>query len=364
MQCFAGSKLILPSLLDVNSTIRHRARCRRHQTIQAGATRGEIADVAKLQGEYLTTRAASDAPDLLQGLLAACVAAPGNSMRLVVPDEGIRKDLHPFLIPLCVDEANNTPVGLLRWPTPPADFDLPVVRATRRYDGFQLELLARSAKDYIARTMATADASGNSEWFEQIMELGDLEADAIYKKGDVDASGFGLEKFLVLRIGPFPDVYEGLAEFHAARGDSQSALITMERACQAFPGWARSHCYHARLLSRLNRPLEARDAARFSLQMPLWTMNDNVQEIAELAGYQDPSSLPKIYRGLAEDERKGEIHEGKKPEQVALDRAAFLLDSVVARSISESSTWRSVREELALRYKEARMPEIARLVEA
>mmetsp|Transcript_3555 Transcript_3555/g.6739 ORF Transcript_3555/g.6739 Transcript_3555/m.6739 type:complete len:383 (-) Transcript_3555:2739-3887(-) len=331
----------------------------------------DIISFSRAQRDYLEQVAAWDAPPLLEGLVAALASEPGQDVRLVIPDEGVRSTLHPFFIPLGEviphqgdeEDDNSYQIGYLRWPTPPEGFELPVVRTSRK--GTQIALLASSTKAFLGRVLARADSSGNEQWFENIVRFGNLDESwvdqELYRKGAVNDSGFGLEQFLILNLGPsFPDVYEGLASFHEAKGDPKSALITMERAGQAFPGWARSHCFRARMLQRMGRDSEARDAARFSLQLPLWTLNDDVEYIARLAGYEEPASLGKIYRNLARDERLEEIQGGKRPEQVALDRAAYLLDAVIANSLDLS--WKQVRDELVKRYNEARMPEIARFV--
>lgn len=140
------------------------------------------------------------------------------------------------------------------------------------------------------------------------------------------------------------------------QGDYQSALVCAERAGTAFPGWGRGHAFHARLLVRGERMLEARDAARFSLQLPLWTLYDNLDEISALAGYEDPSSLEKIFARLASDERIEEITQGKPPEQVALDRAAYLLDYSFAK---KSKDLMEMKKQLADLYEEGKVDDVS-----
>jgi hypothetical protein len=224
-----------------------------------------------------------------------------------------------------------------------------------------IELLAPSCKQFVTRALATADFGGRAETSASIRQKCSLALS--YQDGDVDRAGYGLERFLLIHVGPFPDVYEGLARFHLAKGDEQSGLVTCERAARVFPGWGRAHVFHANVLSELGRPAEARDAARFGLQMPLWTLGgrEAVQSLARVAGYVDESSLGKIYRRLFEDRREGEIAEGKAPAQVALDRAAYLLDFGIAEGIK--SAWDDeIREELSELYREAGLPDVATFV--
>lgn len=268
-----------------------------------------------------------------------------------------RRGLHPFLVP--VSRAPSGAVtGLLRWPTMPDSMEMPLARATP--DALGLTLLAPSALAHVRRVHAAADYAGRTDAAAAIRRF--VPKDAC-KAGEVEASGAGtLERFLVMKVAAFPDVYRGLAEFHAAKGDTESALVTCERANVLFPGWAGPHVFYARVLSKAGRDMEARDAARFALQMPLWTMGslDELKEMGRLAGYVDDSSLEKIYQRLFEDRRENEVQEGKKPEQVALDRAAYYLDWAMTRG---ETSWDDVDlERLAELYDEAGMGDIATFV--
>lgn len=231
---------------------------------------------------------------------------------------------------------------------------LPVVK-TSSHEPY-LTLLATSAAGYVTRALASADFSGRTEEAHGIRKCGGDRLS--YRDGEVDESGMGLEHYLLLKTGPFPDIYESLARFHLAKGDVQSALVTCERAAGIFPGWGRAHVFHAQVLQELGRKMESRDAARFALQMPLWTLGGEVREVGRMAGYEEDESLRRIYRRLYEDERKEDLKEGKAPEQVALDRAAFLLDLCVV----EGGKWEAVRERLAELYQQGGMEEFATFV--
>jgi hypothetical protein len=294
-------------------------------------------------------------PAYLDGVLHILANIQGETTLL----PGDRQGLHPFLIPLTRSNSTGAVTGLLRWPTPPPSMEVPVVRSIPNDLG--LELLAPSCKQFVTRALASADFGGKSDTASSIRHGCSLAL--AYQDGDVDKAGYGLERFLLMNVGPFPDVYEGLARFHLAKGDDKSGLVTCERAATVFPGWGRAHVFHSQVLTELGREAEARDAARFGLQMPLWTLGNRsaVRVLERIAGYVDESSLGKIYRRLFEDLRKNEIAEGKAPEQVALDRAAYLLDLGVAEG---SSTWDdSVREQLAELYREAGLPDVATFVQ-
>lgn len=267
-----------------------------------------------------------------------------------------RGGLHPFLVPLTRTQSGET-TGFLRWPTAPDTMEMPIVRTVP--NSLALNLVAPSATALVARAHASADYAGRVDEAEAIRTLSP-EAELV--AGEVMRSEMPLERFLVLRVGKFPDVFEGLAEFHLAKGDESSALVTCERANTLFPGWASPHVFHTLVLKRLGRECEMRDAARFTLQMPLWTMGGTAQvrEMGRLAGYADDSSLEKIYQRLFEDKREKEVQEGKAPQQVALDRAAYFLDWMVARG---ERSWEDVDlEKLAELYDEANLGDVATFV--
>uniref|UniRef100_A0A7S3EKV4 Uncharacterized protein n=1 Tax=Rhodosorus marinus TaxID=101924 RepID=A0A7S3EKV4_9RHOD len=299
---------------------------------------------AAVFSEYLEDVANLKAPKYLRSLLDV-LEAKGEK----IGDPSKRAGLHPFLIPISSDEEGTT--GFLRWPTPPPDMEVPIVRNAKGEMG--LTLLSTGAENFIKRHMAELDSAAKPADVSVPEELQIAE-------GEVESLGFGLERYVILKIGPFPDIYEGLTRFHEIKGDMQSALVCAERSGVAFPGWARGHCFHARLLQRFNRNSEARDAARYALQLPLWTLGDSLQEMGQIAGYQDETSLQKIFKRLAEDERENEIKDGKPKEQVALDRAAYLMDYTYAAG----GSWDEIKDELAALYNEGMVTDSASFLKA
>lgn len=302
---------------------------------------------------YLRDVAKIGAPPYLDALLHSLLRKEGTE--LVQPSN--RENLHPFLIPLAKDTETNVLTGLLRWPTPPDNMEIPVVQ-TQQND-LSLTLLSPSSKAHLTRAIASADFAADKDTAAELRAASSLAL--AYQDGDADASGLGLERFLLIKVGPFPDLYEGLAQYHRAKGDDQSALISCERAAQMHPGWGRAHAFHAGVLKDMGRENESRDAARFCLQMPLWTIGhrDDVAKMGSFSGYKDDTSLGKIYRRLYEDKREGEIVEGKAPQQVALDRAAYLLDVCVAEGWDN---WETAKDPLAGLYDEAGLHDVATFI--
>lgn len=320
------------------------------------ASAGAVEQVKEVE-RYLSMIAKTERPPYLDALIHVLSSAPGA--QATAPSA--RHNLHPFFIPLTYNTDEKRTTGLLRWPTPPEDLPMPVVSCCA--DDPCLILLSSSARAHVTRALVEADTTGNDDRRDEIRSSSSLAL--AYQNGDANKSGLGVEQFLTMLTGGFPDVYEGLVRFHLAKGDESAALVTCERASRGQIGWGRSNAFHAEILQELGRESEASDAARFCLQMPLWTIGSvqKVRDMGKLAGYQDAESLGKIYRRLFEDGRAEEIAEGKAPQQVALDRAAWLLDLCVAeRSGGLSEGWEEVRERLAELYDEAGLNDVATFV--
>lgn len=237
------------------------------------------------------------------------------------PDDS-REGLCPLLEPLTRDAGGTT--ALLRWPTPLKDMPVPVVRQV----GHGVRLLAASAEQFLHRVAVMREQSGS-----------DPGLDQVYVPGSVAASKLPPHAYLLLKVGGLPEPYEALALRHEEKGDLTAASVTLDRLAGLFPDWGRYHALRAELFGRLERPEEARDAARAAMAQPLWTMGAPVDEVASLAGV---VATPERYREL-----DGPI----------LDRAAHLLDAAFL-----DQDWDAVRQPLAALYQEAGLADVADFV--
>jgi len=245
---------------------RIRGRCDRHRssggdvvhsrrTLRAVST---VPNSSEYERYLKNVAIVKNMPVCLQGLLHVLVTS-GESA--VSPSE--RRGMHPFLIPLTRDEKSGSVTGLLRWPTAPDTMELPVVRTIP--GSLSLSLISPNATAHITRAHAAADDSGATEYAESIRAVSPA---AELVAGCVSRSGMPLERYVVLRVGPFPDVYYDLANFHLAKGDTSSALVTCERANTLFPGWASPHVFYARILQSLGRHAECRDCGLWEKVAP------------------------------------------------------------------------------------------------
>lgn len=181
-----------------------------------------------------------------------------------------------------------------------------------------------------------------------------------------------MDKYVLLRVGPFPDIYESLAQGHARKGDESSALISAEAANNKISGFASSFLFYAKLLNSLpNRSEEARDAARMCLRMPLPSIGLTTEEFRQVAilsrAAEDSDSDEEVMAKLQAMYEKMRQHENDdprssnndmSPEQRAMEAANYLLDTVAMTG----SKWSEARPKLAEIYKSVGRDDMASFV--
>jgi hypothetical protein len=184
---------------------------------------------------------------------------------------------------------------------------------------------------------------------------------------------YGVDKFVLLRVGPFPDIYESLALGHAKKSDESSALIAAEASNGKISGFSSTFLFYAKLLSSFpNRNEESRDAARMCLRMPLPTIGltmDEFRDVAILGQIADPSDsdevlltkLQTMYENMRERETNDPRSSGNNdmtPGQRALHEANYILDMTALTG----SKWSAVRSKLAKIYKSVGRDDMGKFV--
>jgi hypothetical protein len=181
---------------------------------------------------------------------------------------------------------------------------------------------------------------------------------------------YGTDKYVLLRVGPFADIYEKLALAHAEKGDESSSLISAEAASNKIQGFGSTFLFYAKLLDSFNREEEARDAARICLRLPLPSIGmstEDFREIAVLGKIADTSdSTPEVmaklqsfYEKIRQRDRDDfQSNQGKTPETMAIDEANYLIDTVALTG----GSWSEVRPKLAEIYKSVDLDDMAEFV--
>jgi len=286
------------------------------------------------------------------------------------------KDLHPHLLPLARSQSTGNVICALRrayaddagYDSPSLASPWPIVESAVGLPG--MRLLSLNSEHLMRRICADADANLEGDDAQRILELyndglgsGSLGAmDAPYEMGSVEKLGYGLEKYVLLRVGPFPDLYETMANQHLSRGDEESSLIAAEASNGKFGGFGSTFAFYAKLLSSLpNREEECRDAARMCVRMPLPSMGLTVSDFAtvsKMAQYADAADntetalqkLRDMYEKIREHEQD-ENNGDKSVKQTAMEDANYLLDIACLTG----QKYGEVREEIANIYRSAGM---------
>ena len=302
---------------------------------------------------YLTENACVKPPPELGGLVGLLLS---RGEEVYAP--GTDASLHPLLVPLTKSPADGEVTGLLRWPG--ATEQLPVVRT----NGTQIDLLALRADQYVHREAILAGSDGTAEK-DDLVALAEELVPAWDPESAANAPG-GLDGLLLTRVGPFAASYERLALGHLAKGSEQAALIACERSQALFPAWGRPFAFHARMLKSIGRHEEARDVARHALSLPLWTLSpmplEEVIELSQTTAADVSATLRLKADGqlTPEELQKNNGMDKRTPQEIAKERASFLLDLVVAQP--DGYSYSGCREELAQLYTEAGMSALAGFV--
>lgn len=291
--------------------------------------------------------------------------------------------LHPHLYPIARSKkSGNFVCALRRAYADDAEYESssnspwPIVEA--KLNGPGMKLLALNSEHLMRRIACEADDAGEGDevihTYNEGLGQGMLREsglDSPYEAGSVAKLGYGVEKYALLRVGPFPDLYESMAYQHSAKGDEASSLIAAETANGKFTGFGSTFAFYAKLLSTFpNREEESKDAARVCLRLPIPSAGleeADLAEISRLAGFADEedstteaiAKMQVMYEKVRKHEQEDEqASGGKTPEQVAIDEANYLLDTVALTG----GKWDEIRPKLGVIYSSAGRTDMAKFV--
>lgn len=225
--------------------------------------------------QYLENVAKFQIPKRLNTLLQI-LELEGN--QIVSPHA--REGLNPFLIPLAKQPTRNNLLCYLRWPTQKVEMELQIVETNE----VGVNLVSLSTDKLCLRKAIEADYYAKS-YAQEVIDLVNKDGH-MYKSGDYisffsslknqptteEGRRLILDRFILTKVGAFPDCYERLAQEFLEKKNEVSALVTCERAVNVFYGWGHPITFHVNILQKIGRKEEARDTARSSLHAPKWTL--------------------------------------------------------------------------------------------
>jgi hypothetical protein len=384
-----------------------------------------VDECVQLHEEFMSTVAKVEPPKRLKSLL---------EMTEMVGDELVspraREGLNPFLIPISKSKVDGSLTCFIRWPTQKEGMELQLVKTTET----GIELQALSTDMYCHRLAVELDFNGAATAAQAVENLN--KDGQLYTIGDfmpfLKSGKFPsitqedltlvLDRYLLTKVGAFPDSYERLAMNFFMTGDKISALVTCERAVSLFYSWGHPIHFHTKMLKRVGRDMESKDSARGAMGMPMWTIArskevcvgetgtcslllyshkaigtygvlssdlccnasnrsrilctthntqrtthntqhtmQDLEEAATLAGFSSTKILAEMHAFRVVDAREKDIAEGLSPIQVTLDQAAHLMDAVALGGVEGG--WDTARVEISKRYRDSGYPEMADFID-
>jgi hypothetical protein len=220
-----------------------------------------------------------------------------------------RAGLNPFLIPISKNKEDNSMTCFIRWPTQKRDMDLQIVKTTES----GVRLYSLSADHYCHRIAVELDFLGSEKATKAIDLLnidGELYTAGRYLSllqsgkfpiGTESELRLVLDRYLLTKVGAFPDCYERLATNFANNGDATSALITCERSTSVFYSWGHAIHSQTKMMRSLGRHLESKESARASMAAPKWTLGGSkeVRDRTQGGCQRILRPLPALYRYLS-----------------------------------------------------------------
>uniref|UniRef100_A0A7N0V872 Uncharacterized protein n=2 Tax=Kalanchoe fedtschenkoi TaxID=63787 RepID=A0A7N0V872_KALFE len=267
---------------------------------------------------------------------------------------GSRQGFIPIVVPLTRNNSGAV-TALLRWPTAPLGLEMPVVEVRKH----GIWILAKDVDHYIHRILVEEDVNSSLKSKPELFEVSTGFGKNFYKKGDFAKSQISnIDDYLLRKVGLFPDVLERKVMHYYEKGDHISALVTADfyTKKEHFPGIGRPFVFNAEVLLKFGRGLEAKDAARGALKSPWWTLGCQYQEVAGVAQWDD-EPIENIKKMMSKEKMQEDLSNGKSPEQIAIDEAAFLLDLA-----SVEGNWDQYTEQIVECYEKAGLHDIARFV--
>ena len=277
-----------------------------------------------------------------------------------------RNGLHPLVVPLASDTRGTHVIGLLHWPS--KDAGCMVVSAQRQTKGKQVDaetLWLRplgTVAQFARRAAVEADAAGSSSDFavKVIDAAATVAADtgsAVYAAGELAESRLRLPQFLLMRVGPFADVWEEVVRGQLAKGDTTAALIAGERNSSLNRGWGCCMYAQSTVMAELGRDEEQRDLALAALEAPFWTLGAPVRQVLEAAKLSHIEDVRTLMRVMEDQVRTQQGAPPRTAHELALLRALDAMDDVVRCE----GSWDESRATVAAALEDAGLTDAARV---
>jgi len=281
-------------------------------------------------------------------------------------------DLHPFLLPLATKGALDDDIEvaglLIRTPNgvalQPHSYQVAcqLPRKSKR-----LSLLAPDVSKYIAKRAEEANFL-NTAKDAPVIEATKDAYDVKFQGADRTA----FDKWLLLEVGAFPEVYKNLAMEHINGGDPSTGLVIADTMRDAFgSAWGFPHAFVTKVMRENMNSLSFQDAKSevqtrdmeadhsavrcFTCGYPLWTLDEDDYELKDLLVEAKMERLGSVddlrvfYLRRTTDEQRAAVRTGSiSLGCAAMARAQALMDATCCGHKS----YEGIREQLRDIYEE------------
>ena len=278
-----------------------------------------------------------------------------------------RAGLHPLVVPLANTESGEV-LGLVRWPA--QDGGLTIVRTRSQAGHADVDVTSLSLQpcgspaQFARRAAVEADMATEDKLSASIMSAATeatIEAGGEpYVAGEFASTRLGANQFMLMRVGPFADVWESIARGQMEKGDETAALVAAERASSLNPGWGRCVYLQSVLMGSLGRSEEQRDLALSALEAPFWTLGSPLREVLGAAQLSHVEDLRGLVRAMEDKVREQQNAPPRTAEELAFLRALDALDEVVRTE----GLWDDARPVVAAELRKAGLHDAAAIADA
>jgi hypothetical protein len=300
-----------------------------------------------------------------------CKQANGDIQGISLPNS-VSASLHPYLYPLAQSTSSGHVICAYMSPDSKT---WPIIETVENGKG--MHVLALNSEYMMKRIACEQDYKSGDDTeavdsynasMDQVMSTTEATLKAPFATGMTRQSKLSLDKTILLKVGPFLDLYQQMSLQHWERGDVTSSLIAAETANGKFSGLAAPYYAYAKLLSQMsNRLDETRDAARMCWRLPLATLGLNIGDaLQDILQWSRMTSSDKSastqdmldwYETVQAADRDDDSK--KSPEEKTMQEVTSLLD----KSVLESRDWKEVRPIVSQKLRSIGKTEIADIID-
>ena len=320
----------------------------------------------------------SEIPTTLENFLMPKGDSPGSPSHASSPaipctsDDLTNPSLHPLCTPLL--KSPSSPLYLCRLTTPLGS------GLVLNSPNTPVQPLGSDVKAFVLRQLSSLAFANDDRTAALVKTFNEnrLPDSPAYAVEEIEAfRRFGHEKYALLRLGPFADLYAKLALEKHSKFEQLGDKLTPEQesdvlsSCEVLNAklslsYGATLLFNSQVLTLLGgREEEAKDTARCIIKAdaPLWGIGVGEGALADVGGRAvgDSALFEQWYENVKDTERQQEASgagvpgEGKGERDIAIENASEIMDRVVLGG----GGWEAAREEIGDAYRKGGLDDVA-----